>query len=148
MNVVAPPALPVTWRPLLGRLIPYGLAVLVLGLCLLLAVITPSFRVADRAGFVALGLVIAAGLHFLARCRVSADRRGLTVVNLARTHRFDWAEVVDAGMAVGEPWPTLDLADGTTVAAMGIQAADGERARRAVAQLRALIREHGEVAEP
>jgi hypothetical protein len=34
---------------------------------------------------------------------------------------------------------TLDLADGTTVPAMGIQASDGGRARAALRDLRALI---------
>jgi hypothetical protein len=33
----------------------------------------------------------------------------------------------------------LDLADGTTASAMGIQGSDGDRARLAVRQLRALI---------
>ena len=32
----------------------------------------------------------------------------------------------------GAPWATLDLSDGTTVSAMGIQGSDGARARRAV----------------
>ena len=38
----------------------------------------------------------------------------------------------------GAPWVTLDLADGTTVAAMGIQGSDGDRAKRAVRELRAI----------
>ncbi|WP_141961417.1 hypothetical protein [Actinoallomurus bryophytorum] len=50
-------------------------------------------------------------------------------------------------MAEGAPWPTLDLADGSVVPAMGIQASDGDRARRAVAELAAMVRARGEAAE-
>jgi hypothetical protein len=39
----------------------------------------------------------------------------------------------------GAPWVVLDLADGTSVSALGIQASDGARAHQAVRQLRALI---------
>ena len=67
---------------------------------------------------------------------------------MLRTTQLDWAEVLDARMEPGEPWPTLDLADGTTIAAMGIQSTDGERARRAVTELRALIAQRGETREP
>jgi hypothetical protein len=42
-------------------------------------------------------------------------------------------------MPPGAPWVTLDLADGTAVPAMGIQASDGGRARLALRELRALI---------
>ena len=37
------------------------------------------------------------------------------------------------------PWAVLDLADGTSQPAMGIQGSDGARARRAVAELRLLL---------
>ena len=39
----------------------------------------------------------------------------------------------------GAPWATLDLADGTTCPVMGIQGSDGDRARAAVRQVRALL---------
>ena len=39
----------------------------------------------------------------------------------------------------GSPWAMLDLSDGTTVPAMGIQGSDGGRALRQVRQLRALV---------
>ena len=42
-------------------------------------------------------------------------------------------------MPPGAPWATLDLADGTTVPVMGIQGSDGQRARRAVRDLRTLV---------
>jgi hypothetical protein len=75
----------------------------------------------------------------LVRCRVTASERGLDVVNGFRTHRFEWAEVLAVHLPPGAPFPTLDLADGTSRAAMGIQASDGDRARRAVHELRLLL---------
>ncbi|MBC6465462.1 PH domain-containing protein [Actinomadura alba] len=111
-------------------------------------VIAPPFGIADRLGLVFFGMAISAILHMLARSRVVADERGLTVVNPLRTHRYDWAEVLRVTMVQGDPWPTLDLADGTSVGAMGIQGSEGERARRAITELQALLRERGEAPEP
>ena len=39
----------------------------------------------------------------------------------------------------GAPWATLDLADGTTISAIGIQGSDGGPGPHGVRQLRALI---------
>lgn len=55
-------------------------------------------------------------------------------------------QVLSVTMAEGAPWPTLDLADGSVVPAMGIQASDGDRAHRAVAELAAMVRARGEAA--
>ncbi|GAA2100381.1 PH domain-containing protein [Actinomadura alba] len=141
--------LPVTWRPFRSRVIAYTLAsVITLGMITLAIVIAPPFGIADRLGLVFFGMAISAILHMLARSRVVADERGLTVVNPLRTHRYDWAEVLRVTMVQGDPWPTLDLADGTSVGAMGIQGSEGERARRAITELQALLRERGEAPEP
>ena len=42
----------------------------------------------------------------------------------------------------GSPWAVLDLNDGTTRSAMGIQGSDGSRAVRQARQLRALVEAH------
>jgi hypothetical protein len=142
-------SLPVTWRPRRARVIAYTLAsTIVLGMTVLAFVVAPTFQFADRVGLVAFGLLIGGVLHLLGRCRVEADEHGLTVVNAIRTHRYDWAEVLGVTMAEGEPWPTLDLADGSSVGAMGIQGAERERARKAIAELTALLHERGEASEP
>lgn len=130
-------------------MVAYTLAsTIVLGMTVLAIVVAPTFGFADRVGLVVFGLLIAGVLHLVARCRVEADERGLTVVNAVRTHRYDWAEVLGVTMAEGEPWPTLDLADGSSVGAMGIQGTERERARKAIAELTALLHERGEAAEP
>jgi PH (Pleckstrin Homology) domain-containing protein len=134
-----------TWRPYWARIIPYVLAVVVVAGMVALAVAMPSnWALGDRVGLVVIGLFVAGVLHMLARSRVTADDRGLIVVNGLRTHEYEWAEVLGVSMSEGAPWPTLDLADGTTLPAMGIQASDGDRARRAVVELAALLHERGE----
>lgn len=142
------PRLPVSWRPRLGRLVPHCLGVLSFAAIVVVALAMPTFQPADRVALVVVGGAVAAALYFFGRCQLRAGPGGLTVVNVLRTTTLDWAEIVDARMEPGEPWPTLDLADGQTIAAMGIQAADGERSRQALAQLRTLIAQHGEGREP
>ncbi|GAA4625356.1 PH domain-containing protein [Actinoallomurus vinaceus] len=138
-----------TWRPRRARIVPYVLATVVVLSMIALAVVMPApWSLGDRIGLVAIGLVVAGILHMLARSRVTADPDGVTVVNGLRTHEYEWAEVLGVSMAEGAPWPTLDLSDGSTVAVMGIQSSDGERADRALAELTTLIHERGETPGP
>lgn len=138
-----------TWRPRRARIVPYVLATVVVVGMIALAVVMPApWSLGDRIGLVAIGLIVAGILHMLARSRVTADPDGVTVVNGLRTHEYEWAEVLGVSMAEGAPWPSLDLADGSTVAVMGIQSSDGERANRALAELATLIRERGETTGP
>ena len=127
---------------------PHALAVLSFAAVLVVALVVPTFQAADRVALVILAGAVATALYFFGRCELRAAAAGLTVVNVLRTTQLDWAEVLDARMEPGEPWPTLDLADGTTIAAMGIQSTDGECAQQAVTQLRALIAQRGEAPEP
>jgi hypothetical protein len=137
-----------TWRPRRARIVPYVLAVVVVaGMVVLAAAMPSNWALGDRIGLVVIALIVAGILHMLARSRVTADDRGLTLVNALRTHEYEWAEILGVTMAEGSPWPMLDLADGSTVAAMGIQASDGARARSAVAELTAMVHERGEAAE-
>ncbi|MEV4178120.1 PH domain-containing protein [Nonomuraea sp. NPDC049709] len=145
---VSPPPLPVTWRPRRGRFVAYGFAVLiVLGAVVMAIFIARPFQLADRVAIVAFGGAVAWVLHLLGRVRVEADEKGLTIVNAVRTHRYSWPEILDVTLLVGDPWPRIDFSDGHTVGAMGIQGSEKARARRATAELRALIRERGEARE-
>lgn len=144
-----PPALPTVWRPRTTRIVAYLTAgVITLGLIVLAVVVAPQFTTLDRILMVGFGAVIAWILHMLARCRVAADETGLTVVNAFRTRRLEWPEVVDVSMNVGDPWPTLDLADGTSIGAMGINGAEKALAARQLAELQALLRTRGEAPDP
>jgi hypothetical protein len=144
MPAVSEPTLPHTWRPLGVRL-----AVLFFGG--LLAVVCVAGWIAvgpevrgrvtpyQQATMVLIAAGAAAVAWALVRCRVTADEHGLLVVNGYRTHRYEWAEVLAVHMPPGAPFPTFDLADGTSRFAAGIQASDGARARRAVLELRLLL---------
>lgn len=137
------------WRPRWTRVIAYTTAgVIVLGMIALAVVLPAPYGPVDRVGIVLFGCGIAWLLHKLAHCRVSADEQGVTVVNPFRTHRYAWAQVLGVHMAVGDPWPTLDLADGNSIGAMGIQGAERAFAARATAELQGLLRQRGETTEP
>ena len=137
-------ALPHTWRPFGARLagVVFGGALLVV--C---AFAWFSFDPETRAKFtpfqrgtlVFLGLLAFAAWFALVRSRVVAEEDRLVVVNGYRRRELDWAEIVAVHLPPGAPWVTLDLSDGTTLAALGIQGSDGARARTAVRQLRALV---------
>jgi len=135
--------LPRTWRPLgtrLAGLFFFGVLVLVSAIAWLsLGDLRGRFSTASTVIvlliYVAMGVVV----HSLVRCRVEATERGLTVVNGYRTRQFTWPELVAVTMPEGAPWAVLDLADGTAVSVLAVQASDGERARDAVRSLRELI---------
>lgn len=138
--------LPHTFRPFGVRMAVYvfgGLLVLVT------AVIWFTFPgdIRDKFTTFQRGTVVVLGLGFLAigwglaRCRVEARADGLKVVNGYRARRLEWSEVVAVSMKPGNPWAVLDLSDGTTAQALGIQASDGARARRQVLELRRMVDE-------
>lgn len=136
--------LPQTFRPFGVRIAIYVAAVLLVLVTVVTWLAFPpevqdAFTWSQRFTIIGLGLMFYAGGYALARSRVVAREDGLTVVNGYRTRRFDWNEVVAVTLRPGSPWATLDIADGTTVPAMGIQGSDGARAKTAVRDLRRLV---------
>ncbi|MDT0301122.1 PH domain-containing protein [Streptomonospora wellingtoniae] len=131
------------------RIVGYALAALVVVTMTALAAVLPDqWRLSDRVGLVAIGAVGAGVLHLLARPRLEATETRVTVVNSIRTHVLEWPEIIDARMPTGEPWPTVDLADGSTLGVMGIQSNDGARAREALEDFQRLLHTRGEAQEP
>ncbi len=133
-----------TWRPLGPRIagLVAGGALLVITAMLWLGfddATRASVSPLQRGTVIGIGLLGFGCLYALARSRVQATTERLVVVNGYRRHEYEWAEVIAVRLDAGAPWVTLDLADGTTAAAMGIQSSDGQRARAAVRDLRALI---------
>ena len=148
-----PVTLPHTWRPFGARLMGG-----VLGAMLLAMVITVWFALGAHirskfTGFqegtlVFLGLV-ALGVWFaLMRSRVSAHEDGVTVVNGYRRRDYDWSQLVGVNLRRGAPWAGIDLSDGTSISALAIQGSDGDRAKKAVADLRRLIAENTKIDRP
>ncbi|MFA1547551.1 PH domain-containing protein [Actinomadura chokoriensis] len=143
------PALPTVWRPRTTRIVAYTMAgVIVFGMIVLAVVVPEQYKLVDRVLMVGFGVFIAWILHMLARCRVAADEAGVTVVNAFNTRRFEWPQILDVAMNVGDPWPTLDLADGTSIGAMGINGAEKTRAARQLGELQALLHTRGEAPDP
>lgn len=139
--------LPVTWRPLGVRVAVWFFGVM-LAVVMIVAWIEIGPVERARIGLYQRGTLIGMALvglavgYGLVRCKVEATRAGIEIVNGYRTHTFEWAEVLAVELSRGAPWATLDLADGTSVSAVALQGADGERAQRGVRQLRRLLAEH------
>ncbi|NDK25037.1 PH domain-containing protein [Streptomyces sp. TR1341] len=140
------PSLPVTFRPGHTRAILLTAAVAIFltisGVALLLEGLGPG----ERMSFVVTGALIFWVLAQLARIKVVADESGVTVVNIASSRRLDWAEILQVNLRSGDPWVFLNLSDGTSLPALGIQ--PGIARQRAIADakaLRALAEAHSAV---
>lgn len=135
------------FRPRAARVVGIGLAVAVPAFMVALAVLLPRVAPArdswgDRAGLLAFGLLVAWAVLRHAGVRAVPDREGLMVRNLLRTTRLSWAEVHSVRFGPDRPWVQLDLADGTTLAVMAVQQADGAHARREARRLATLVARH------
>ncbi|WP_330303125.1 MULTISPECIES: PH domain-containing protein [unclassified Streptomyces] len=139
------PALPVTFRPSRTRavLLTAGAAIFVVitTVAMLLEQLSPG----ERVSFVFTAALLFAVLLLLSRPKVVADESGVTVVNIASKRRLDWAEIVQVNLRPGDPWVFLNLSDGTSLPALGIQpgiakqrAIEDARALRALAEARSI----------
>lgn len=143
--MTVPAALPRVWRPLRARLVTLPVAALIFAGTLALAVALPdTWPVADRVGIAVIGTAAASVAAMLGRPVARADAGGLTVVNLLNRRRLAWSEIVRVGFGRDDPWVILDLDDGTTLAVMALQSADGDRGRAGARELAALVRAYGE----
>ncbi|WP_306327790.1 PH domain-containing protein [Streptomyces venezuelae] len=148
MSHAPTPALPVTFRP--GRtravLLTLGAAmfVVVTAVALMLERLGPG----ERVSFVFTAALLLGVLVLLSRPKVVADDTGVTVVNITRTRRLAWAEILKVNLRPGDPWVFLDLSDGTSLPVLGIQPGIAkESAIRDARALRALADSHGTGAE-
>lgn len=144
---VAAPALPWRYRPLGARLAVGVMAPVLLGTIAFVFASMPAsvrgqfspLQVVMLLFFLGVGLAAMLGVF---RTAVRADERGLTIVNVYRVRRLEWAQILTVGLRPGDPWAVLDTGDGMTVKVMAIQGSDGARARRATTQLRRLVDQH------
>lgn len=102
----------------------------------------------ERLSFVFTAALLSGVLVLLSRPKVVADDEGVTVVNITRTRRLAWAEILKVNLRPGDAWVFLDLSDGTSLPALGIQPGIAkEAAIRDARALRALAEAHGTGAE-
>jgi hypothetical protein len=131
-----PPTLPVTFRP--GRtravLITAGVAIFVT--ITVIALLLEQLGPGERLSFIFTAALLAGVLFLLARVKVVADESGVTVQNIAGRRHLEWAEIIQVNLRPGDPWVFLNLSDGTSLPALGIQ--PGIAKQRALADARAL----------
>jgi hypothetical protein len=142
------PTLPVTFRPGTTRAVLLTAAVAILVVITAVAMLLKQLSPAERLSFVVTALLLDAVLLLLARPKVVADEDGVTVVNLTSRRRLEWAEILQVTLRSGDPWVFLNLSDGTSLPALGIQ--PGLARQRAIADARALraLVEARSVADP
>jgi hypothetical protein len=139
--------LPHTWRPfgarIAGTLLGGMLLALVVGVWIAWGSdVRARFSLFQRSTLVLMGLIGFSVLYALMRSRVSADAGGVIVVNGYRRRAYEWSQVVAVNLRRGAPWAGMDLSDGTSISLLAIQGSDGQRAVRAVRELRRLLAEN------
>ncbi|MDC0769707.1 PH domain-containing protein [Streptomyces sp. HD] len=143
------PTLPVTFRPGRTRAVLLTAAAAIFVVITTVALMLEKLSPGERLSFVFTAALMSGVLAMLARVKVVADESGVTVVNIATRRRLDWAEILQVNLRPGDPWVFLNLSDGTSLPALGIQpgiakqhAIADARALRALAEARS-IREPG-----
>ncbi|MCQ6556454.1 PH domain-containing protein [Streptomyces sp. C10-9-1] len=131
-----PPALPVTFRPTRTRIVLLTVGAAMSAVIIAVTLLLDRLSAAERTSFVFVALLFFGVLALLSRPKVVADETGVTVVNLTRTRRLAWAEILRVNLRPGDPWVFLDLSDGTSLPALGIQ--PGIAKAQAIADARAL----------
>ena len=140
-----PPASPsAPFRPRLTRVFGRGLTlVLVLGGVALLYASPgaegPWYDGLNTGGVVLLVAACVLLVQRHASVYALVDPQGIRVRNLVHTTTLRWDEIEGVRFGAGEPWVTLDLVDGRTLAVMAIQSADGALAHREAQRLASLV---------
>ncbi|MET9537195.1 PH domain-containing protein [Streptomyces sp. NPDC006553] len=148
MSQAETPVLPVTFRPGRTRVVLITMSVAIFAVISVVAVMLERLGPGERASFFFTAALISGALVLLSRPKVVADDEGVTVVNITRTRRLAWAEILKVNLRPGDPWVFLDLSDGTSLPALGIQPGIAkESAIRDARALRALADSRGTGAE-
>jgi hypothetical protein len=138
------PRLDDVFRPRFARWVTGTLGCVVALATVLLLVLLPGtglvgFALGDRIGIGLVGFAIVWFCWRQATVRAVPGPDGLRVRNLATTRTVPWAQIVWVRFGEGRPWVQLDLDDGDTLAVMGVQRSDGERARQEARRLATLV---------
>ncbi|MFD7261576.1 PH domain-containing protein [Streptomyces sp. NPDC059874] len=139
-----PPTLPVTFRPTRTRAVLLSVGLVMFTTITAIAVLLEKLSPGERISFVFTAALLTSVLVLLSRPKVVADETGVTVVNLTTKRRLEWAQILRVNLRPGDPWVFLDLSDGTSLPALGIQ--PGVAKAQAIGDaraLRALAETHG-----
>ena len=143
-SVPARPALPVTFRANRTRAVLLTIGTLMFAVITAVALLLDTLGPGERISFIFTALLFLCVLVLLARPKIVADETGVTVVNLTRVRRLEWAQIVRVNLRVGDPWVFLDLSDGTSLPVLAIQPGIAKQhAIRDARALRALAELHG-----
>lgn len=133
-------------RPVLLTRVCWGVAVLVVAVFAGVAVLLgggpegdAQFRLPDQVAMVLLGCLVGGGVLAFTRARVVADETGVRIRNVLGEKLVPWQVVREVRLDDGASWASLELQDDDTVALLGIQSNDGDRAVDAVLAMRELL---------
>lgn len=137
----------VVFRPWRARLVVYTCAAAVFVVLAGIAVLLPSegpngWGPGSRLAVVVFAMAVVWFMHRLAAVRVVTDEAGVEVVNVLTRRRLEWAEVVGVRLSRDDAWLMLDVSDGSSLAAMGVQRSEGELAQRQARDFARLVSEH------
>ncbi|PVE11596.1 PH domain-containing protein [Streptomyces scopuliridis] len=145
-----PPALPVTFRPNRTRAVLLTVGVVMFAVITAIGLALDQLSAGERMSFIFTALLFLGVLALLSRPKVVADDTGVTVVNITRSRRLEWAEILRVNLRPGDPWVFLDLSDGSSLPVLAIQpgiarahAIRDARALRALADSRSTAAGHG-----
>lgn len=136
--------LPHTYRPRGARIATAIAAVAIVAAVAFLWLMLPGevqaeFSVGQRITLIGFFVAVLVVLNGIFRTSARATVDGLTVVNGYRGHELEWGQLVRISLTPNRPWALLDLDDGTTLAVMAIQSADGKRATTSARELARMI---------
>jgi hypothetical protein len=131
-----PPTLPVTFRPGRTRAVLLTAGVAIFVTITVIALLLEQLGPGERLSFIFTAALLAGVLFLLARVMVVADESGVTVQNIAGRRHLEWAEIIQVNLRPGDPWVFLNLSDGTSLPALGIQ--PGIAKQQAIADAKAL----------
>lgn len=116
------------FRPVRGRVVPIIIGVAILVGAVLLAVVLPEqYEAMDRITCAGIGVAVAVFMSRYATIHARPTAEGLHVRNLGAGELVPWEDITAVRFSQGMPWVRVDLADGTDMAVMAIQRADGPR---------------------
>ncbi|WRZ94130.1 PH domain-containing protein [Streptomyces sp. NBC_01007] len=130
------PSLPMTFRPARTRAVLLTAGASILVVITTVAMLLEQLGPGEKLSFIFTAALLFGVLLLLSRPKVVADESGVTVVNIASRRHLDWAEILQVNLRPGDPWVFLDLSDGTSLPALGIQ--PGIAKQRAIEDARTL----------